>query len=362
MRTNLRRAAHDTTGQSAHPRAKHAAEMVWGRKIPSEPSSTAPPSRGNGVTAFAHPGSFGVMMLPSELVRTGLPSRRRDQIWGSEPGEETVGAGGDGDKKASTDEKSAGGNPICDTRVNELVTAVQRSKDAERELKADFNSLDAKKRQLVNEILKLEREKEELTEKHVADLARIREKLEAEADEDKRRLKEELKKGHDASMDQLRKDLRARIAPLESETERLRLEVSKAQARAASVSNNSTPDKRARFGGARHNGVADPATPSAAATGATLNRLAAGANRGDEDNVPTSMPTSPSFWKGLNDAFTPHDLLFDTSGGVVRGGGESGVGLVEKDSVPPPALLVLAAVPICCLLAKWHTFRANRQR
>lgn len=314
-------------------------------------SNPSPEGRnGGGVLAFAHPAAFGVITIPRQGIAEGWEFLRRRRA--NKENKETEETEGVKDGGSGSESRADGGidvqHPLCgiENGVAELVVEVEKSKDTSRDLKAEFNKLAAAKKQLMNDILRLERDKEKLTEKHIGDLARIREKLEAEAREGKRQLKEELDKGHDASMNQLRQDLRTKIEPLETETRRLRREVMRAQqadSLTASKSNGKNAGgKRGRFG-KRGNGAAEPPAPAPA---------------GDVVSM-ISMPTSMSFWRGLTDAFAPQDLLFNTGDdGGVREGGAVGRD-VEDDKVPPPALLVLAAVPMFYLLTRW---RANRQR
>lgn len=320
---------------------------------------------------FAHPGAFGSMGIPASAVRDGFFKRRRPR-GKSIDSNESDHASGAALAPAATVTTSP--HPLCGTPngVDELVAEARASADAERRARAEEKKLQDKRDALDGEIQRLQRDKQDRTEAHRQELSRLRAKLETDARESKRRLKEELEKGHAESVELLIRQMDADKERLNVSTRKLREQEQRAYearveneaaaaaaattrrtASAAASAIGKEKEKKSIFG---RRGVDDSSSSAAGAVTSTSADGDKGASTGD---VPF-MPQSPGFWRGLSETFSPRDLLGGAKGGAAHGhgrGGSGGGGSVgtgsEGDSLAPPALLVLAAVPLFCLYRRW---------
>lgn len=288
---------------------------------------------------FSHPGAYGAMMLPPKVVKVGFFAGRRRHKSNNNNNNlcnNNSSSNATPESDASTQPPSpsqqqqqlpcSGGDPA---RVDKLLSEAKEAKEAEGLLRAESAKLLARKAQLDREIQKLQRDKEDMTEAHRAQLERLRVDLEASSKDSKLRLKSELEKGHAKSMDSLRMTLRSETENLASETKRLREDLLRAR-QARSV----PPAERGGSLGEGEGGGDG------------------GGGRTADTGLVTPMPGLAGFWSSLTNAFTPGDFL---EGGA-RGGGV-GMGDGGGGGVPPPALLVLAAVPLFCFYKRWQRQR-----
>lgn len=295
---------------------------------------------------FSHPGAYGAMMLPPKVVKVGFFAGRRRQKANNNLCNNNSSSNATTDSDASTQPPSppqpqqqlpcSPGDPA---RVDKLLAEAKEAKEAESLLRAESAKLLARKVQLDRDIQRLQRDKEDMTEAHRAQLERLRRDLETASAESKRRLEAELEKGHAKSMDSLRLTLRSETENLASETKRLREDLLRArQARSA-------PSPAVAEGGGS---LGDR-------TGGDGSRDTAGVAGAAGTGVITPMPVLAGFWSSLTNAFTPGDFL--EGGGVGGGTGATGGSGGDGAGVPPPALLVLAAVPLFCFYKRWQRKR-----
>ncbi|CAM9745274.1 unnamed protein product, partial [Laminaria digitata] len=291
---------------------------------------------------FSHPGAYGAMMLPPKVVRVGFFAGRRRQKANNSPSfcsisSNSSNATTESDASPPPQQEQLPCSPGEPARVDKLLSEAKEAKEAESLLRAESAKLRARKAHLDRDIQRLQRDKEDMTEAHRAQLERLRRDLEAASAESKRRLEAELEKGHAKSMDSLRLALRSETENLASETRRLREDLLRTrQARSAP-----TPQGAAEGGGSLGGSGGGGGSSGTAAADAGLM---------------TPMPVLAGFWSSLTNAFTPGDFLEAGAGG---GGGAGGVGGRGGDGVgvPPPALLVLAAVPLFCFYKRWQRQR-----
>lgn len=284
---------------------------------------------------FSHPGAYGAMMLPPKAVKAGFfAGRRRRREEAKSSNSDAAAAAGTAPDLSTQQQKK---HPLCSgdpARIDGLVAETREAKEAEAALIAEGARLRGKQTQLDKDIRRLQREKEDMTAAHLAQLEGLRRDLETDAREGQRRLESELEKGHAKDMDHLRLDLMAKQDIIEAQTRRLQKEIdlrSAEQCRATATTTApaaAAASAAARGGGTKPSGV----RPAAAAA------------------AETPVPLSAGFWNSLTNAFTPRDFLDKSNGGGVGASGGSG-------SVPPPALLVLAAVPLFCFYRRWRMQR-----
>lgn len=288
---------------------------------------------------FSHPGAYGVVMLPPKAVKAGFFARRRRAT------AVTRAAASASAAEAAASKATSNAQARCandSSLVDGLVSDAKASAEAERALRMEAARLLAKKTHLEKEIRQLQRDKEELTDAHRAQLERLRRDLDVDTRESKRRLGEELERGHAKSMDSLRLTLKSETEHLATETKRLREELHKAR-HSRSAASTATEANRARSRASTRGAVSGGGN----SRGSTSSLFGANPNGGLDAEGISVMPRSAGFWKSLTDTFTPGDLLGANVMGV-GGGGES---------VPPPALMVLAAVPLFCLYKRWQQRR-----
>lgn len=301
---------------------------------------------------FSHPGAYGIVMLPPKAIKAGFFARRRRARRATRTAIAEAAAAA-AKKRPSNARPISGNDDASSRRVDELVSEAKASAEAERALRMEAARLLAQKTQLEKEIRRLQRDKEEMTDAHRTQLDRLRRELDADARDSKRRLGEELERGHAKSMDSLRLTLKSETEHLTSETKRLRDELQKSkQARSAAAASSAPATAEANKAKSRvPTRGAGSVGSGAGSKGSSSSSFGAIPNGGlDSEGINNAvMPAAGSagFWKSLTDTFTPSDLL-GGAGGSVGGGG--GVG----ESVPPPALMVLAAVPLFCLYKRWQ--------
>ena len=278
---------------------------------------------------FSHPGAYGAMMLPPKAVKAGFFAGRRRRR------EEAKSNTSDSDAEAAApaadlSRQQQKNHPLCSgdpARIDGLVAEAREAKEAEAALLAEGARLRGKQAQLDKDIRRLQREKEDMTEAHLAQLENLRRDLETDAREGRRRLQSELEKGHAKSMDKLRLTLAAETDNLVAETKRLREDLQRTRQSRATAS-----------------------TPAGAASAEGSGSKPSGVKPAAAGETP--VPLSAGFWNSLTNAFTPRDFLDMSNGGGVGVGASGGSG-----SVPPPALLVLAAVPLFCFYRRWRMQR-----
>lgn len=276
--------------------------------------------------SFSHPGGFGAMMVPPEAVKVGFFAgrRRRRQKEAKSNGDTKA---TDASGKQQKQPQQQGQHPLCSAdpaRIDGLLSEAREAKEAKTLLQAEAVKLRAAKDALDRDIQRLQRDKANLTESHLAELEHLRREFAKDAEDGKRRLKSELEKGHAQSMDRLRLTLKSETEHLAGETKRLRDDLLRTrQARAAAS------------GAGAAAGVVSHA--GSKAKGDRPAALRAGE---------TPLPSSPGFWSSLTSTFTPRDFL---DPGQMAG--------VVADGVAPPALLVLVAVPLFCFYRRWRLER-----
>lgn len=311
---------------------------MWKRRKKEKPAAPAS-ARGTsseklGAVAddgalFSHPGAYGAMMLPPKAIKAGFVAGRRRR-----PAEEAYSNHSNRDAAAAAVDAlfQKQKHPLCSgdpARIEGLLAEAREVKEAEVALRVEAVKGHAKEARLDKDIQRLQRDKEDMTEAHLAQLESLRRDLETDARDGQLRLQSELEKGHAKSMDRLTLDLRAERASLAAETKRLR-EDTERKARAAATAAAAAAGTAAEGSGSKLSGAKSAA--------------------GD-----TPVPLSAGFWNSLTNAFTPRDFLDMSNGGGV--GSASGLGAGGNGSVPPPALLVLAAVPLFCFYRHWRTQR-----
>lgn len=351
---------------------------------PSAPSATMPmPSATtNGDDAvFSHPGGFGTVMIPPKAVKVGFfegrrrrkeqqqqqqlqQQQQRQQQQTADPSNKE----NDNGCKKQLQQQQQRLHPLCTgdpARVDDLLSEASESKKAEGALRDEAAKLLAKKAQLDKEIQRLQRDKEEMTEAYRAQLEKLRRDLESDAKESKRRLEAELVKGHARSMDNLRLTLKAETEHLTGETKRLREDLQRARQirKASNTAAAKDPEKTKSFSsaagagskigskiGSRAGTSSAPANTPAKKRGSSPTNL-----NGDGDLFGDSSAPSEGFWTSLTNAFSPSDILSAVPRGARGSGGGTAMG--EEEGVPPPALLVLAAVPLFCFYKRWKNQR-----
>lgn len=288
---------------------------------------------------FSHPGAYGAMMLPPKAVKAGFFAgrrRRREEAKSSNSHRDAAATAAAASAAADPSKQQQHKHPLCSgdpARIDVLVAEAREAKEAEAALLAEASRLRGKQAQLDKDIRRLQREKEDMTETHLAQLESLRRDLETDARDGQRRLQSELEKGHAKSMDRLRLTLRAETDNLAEETKRLREDLQRTrQARATAT-----------------------ATAAAAAASAAEGSGSKPVRGGKAAAGETPVPLSVGFWNSLTNAFTPRDFLDMSNGGSGVSGGVGAAG--GNGSVPPPALLVLAAVPLFCFYRRWRIQR-----
>lgn len=294
-------------------------------------TATAADSRPDG-TMFSHPGAFGAAMLPPKAVKAGFFARRQRKASGN--------THTDDPNESLAEIQQQQQQPLCSgdpARVDELVLQAKQAKDAERALRQEAATLQTRKARLEREVLKLQRDKEDMTAAHRDQLEWLRRELEADARDGARRLESELERGHAKSMDDLRLTLRSETERLAGETERLCDDLERAK-----LAQSTAGNKKKTGGGGRGSGRSHSSGTSLNGVGGLFGDDAAG-------GVAAPVPESPGFWRSLTKTFSPRD--FDGLTGAAGGGQWEGGG------VPPPVLLVLAAVPLFCFYRRWQDRR-----
>lgn len=316
-----------------------AAASAPAQEVPAVAAAGAGVVAENDVV-FSHPGGFGAMMFPPSALEAGFfagkpRKKKRDKANAND----SSGCGCNGNSNGDAATTSADAHikqqqhPLCSknpAQIDDLLSKAQLAKEAEDALRAEAAKLRATKTQLDKDIQRLQRDKTDRTEAHLAELDQLRRNLETDAEKGKSRLKYELKKEHAKSMDELRRTLEKELDVVTGETKL----VDVMNARQAGASAAATPAAAAAAkgggGGSKVNGA--EAAAAAAAAGDT-----------------PMLPMSAGFWKSFANAFTPRDFVDMSNGGGGDGGGSG--------SVPPPALLVLAAVPLFCFYKRWRVQR-----
>lgn len=303
---------------------------------------------------LAHPGAVGTMMVSPGAVKAGLFRRRSDEGGNITPSKGSPSGTGPTCSAGSAATSDDDTHKLCRTpkAVDELLMTVRASADTEHRMKVEKEKLQAKKDELDGEILRLQRDKTEMTEAHRVELTHLRETLEEDARERQRKIKEELEKYHAESMDDLIREVNA-DKKRSQETTRKRRDGELKGRRGRAEGN-----KQGAFGrrSIRHSmSIAADIAGSGAVAHSVADVGSSTRNPSDHVDVPF-MPQSVGFWQGLMKIFTTHDLLgsngprtsIDDWSRRDDGWGNN------FENLAPPALLLLAAVPLFCLCRRWR--------